>query len=164
MENPRAWERAYSAALKQHHPSESELAKVTAWIQEHEEELELDCHPPGLLEKLRDLEQALVKAWTAVSSAQKLPKSKAAVFDAATGKLVLKGKSLSLVAGEKYVLTKLVAMRTATFTELQTQHPRPDRVLKGLLNKYSLLKKFITLPGGPGRGGYSTTIEPTQAD
>jgi hypothetical protein len=99
-----------------------------------------------------------------VSSPQILSKPKGAIFDFTTGKLTLKGKPLSLSNGERFVLTKLVEMRTATITELQTQHPRPDRVLKRLLQKYSALEKYISLPGGPGKGGYSTTIQPSQTD
>ena len=91
-------------------------------------------------------------------------KSKAPVFDATTGKLTLNGKPLSLSSGEKFVLRRLVERRTATFAELQSEHPRPDRVLKRLREKYPALKRFISLPGGPGKGGYSTTIESGGAD
>jgi len=94
----------------------------------------------------------------------KQPRASAAVFDGNNLTLTLNGKPLSLSSGEKYVLSKLVEMRAATITELRTQNPHPDRILKELREKYPPLKKFISLPGGPGKGGYSTTIEPSQAD
>ena len=34
----------------------------------------------------------------------------------------------------------------------------PNMVLQNLINKYPFLKKYISLPGKKGRGGYSTTI------
>jgi hypothetical protein len=108
----------------------------------------------------RALEVAAIKGRPPTITQKPAPAKPRAVFDAPTGKLVLDGKPLSLSAGEKYVLEKLVAMRTATLPDLQSQHPRPDKVLKGLVKKYPKLKNFISLPGGPGRGGYSTTIEP----
>lgn len=89
---------------------------------------------------------------------------KGATFDPKSGTLTLNGKPLSLTAGEKYVLKILVEKRATSFTKLQAAHARPDRVLKALQEKYPGLKKFISRPGGPGRGGYSTTIELTDTD
>jgi hypothetical protein len=80
------------------------------------------------------------------------------LFDAAGGKLFLK-KWLKLCQGEKDVLRVLVAQGTATITELREVHASPHKVLRNLCNKYPPLKKYIKFPGGPGRGGYSTTIE-----
>ena len=75
----------------------------------------------------------------------------------------LKGKPIKLVGGEKYVLKILVEKRTASYTELQVGHSRPDQVLRRLLAKYPKLKRFIFRPRGGGKGGYSTTIEPSEA-
>jgi hypothetical protein len=61
--------------------------------------------------------------------------------------------------GEKYVVRKLVELRTATGSDLKSAHARPDRVLRSLVKKHPCLKEHITFPGGPGQGGYSTTIE-----
>ena len=84
---------------------------------------------------------------------------KGATFDPKSGTLTLDGKPLSLGSGEKHVLAILVEERTATFTKLQEAHSRPDKVLKALEKKYPALQKLIVLPGGPYKGGYSTTIK-----
>lgn len=81
-------------------------------------------------------------------------------FDPAGGKLFLDGKALSLSRGEKDVLGLLVKEQTATLTTLREVCDRPERVLKRLLKKYPKLRRHISLPGGPARGGYSTTIKP----
>jgi hypothetical protein len=117
-----------------------------------------------LVRWLRELEQALLKArkWL---KAQKPPKPKAAIFDATARTLIfLKGKPIKLGLAEKYVLEILVKKRTASFRELQAVNHRPDQVLRRLLDKYPKLKKFIFLPHGGGKGGYSTTIEPSESD
>ena len=121
------------------------------------EDLESVPAPPSMLRKLDGLIEDLSgKAATAQ------PK---AILDATAGKLVfLKGKPITLTNGEKYVLAILVKKRTASFAELQAASERPDRVLGRLLTKYPKLKRFISLPGGGGKGGYSTTIEPSEAD
>ncbi len=76
-ENPRAWAGTYQAALEQLYPSKSEraeaLAKTAARIQKLEEET--DWRPPGLLENLRELQQALEKARKWLKT-QKRPKRK----------------------------------------------------------------------------------------
>lgn len=88
-----------------------------------------------------------------------------ATFDVTAGTLVfLKGKPIKLGNAERYVLAVLVEKRTASFAELQKANERPDRVLSRMLKKYPRLKRFISLPGGGGKGGYSTTIEPTEAN
>jgi hypothetical protein len=86
------------------------------------------------------------------------------VFNAETGILTFNGKRLSLSRGEKYVLTILVEKTAAGFAELQNAHPRPDKVVEGLRTKFPMLKKFIFRPGGPGKGGYSTTIRPSETE
>ena len=71
VENPRAWEGAYTSAFEQLHPNESERTEALAKIQKWEQET--DWHQPGLLEDLGELEQLLSKAR---SFAQKRPKRK----------------------------------------------------------------------------------------
>jgi len=81
-----------------------------------------------------------------------------AVFSRAAGTLTLNGKPLSLTTGERHVLKRLLETGTATLTQLKPVHDHPDRVLKRLRKKHKSLAKHIFLPGGPGKGGYSTTI------
>ena len=64
---PGHWAEAYRWAFEQLHPDESERAEALAKIQKHEEETH--WRPPGLLENLGDLEQALLKARSAVLTA-----------------------------------------------------------------------------------------------
>jgi hypothetical protein len=82
------------------------------------------------------------------------------VFDAAGGRLFVKGEWRKLSQGERDVLKFLVSQGTATITELRDHSSSPHKVLKRICEKYPTLKKYITRPGGPGRGGYSTTIKP----
>ena len=85
--------------------------------------------------------------------------SKGAVFCRNSGVLTVNGKPLARLEGaDKYVLTLLVERGAASFSDPKTAHDRPDKVLKALRTKYPALKNYISLPGGPGRGGYSTTI------
>lgn len=85
--------------------------------------------------------------------------SKRTVLDRTSGVLTVNGTPLARLEGaDKYVLTLLVEKGAASFGDLKTAHDRPDKVLKALRTKYPALKKYIRLPGGPGRGGYSTTI------
>jgi hypothetical protein len=81
------------------------------------------------------------------------------LFDAAGGKLFIK-KWHKLSQGEKDVLRLLVCQGAAAIKELREVHGSPHKVLKTLCKKYPALKKHITFPGGPCRGGYSTTIKP----
>ncbi len=82
-----------------------------------------------------------------------------AVFNRTSGILTVNGMPLArLESGEKHVLTLLVEKGAASLGDMKKAHDRPDRVLKALLTKYLELKEYIRLPGGPGRGGYSTTI------
>jgi hypothetical protein len=86
-------------------------------------------------------------------------RSKGAVFNRTSGVLTVNGTPLArLEHGEKDVLALLVEKGAASFGDLKKAHDRPDRVLKALRTKYPALKKHIILPGGPGRGGYTTTI------
>jgi len=89
---------------------------------------------------------------------------KGATFHPKSGTLTLNGKVLKLLQGERDVLKRLTETGAASFGELQTQHGRPDKVLRSMLRKYSGLDKYISLPGGPGRGGYSTTIKLSDTD
>ena len=88
-----------------------------------------------------------------------LMNSKGAVFDDEKGIVVVDGTPIALEASEKYVLRVLVQKGAAKFGELVSQAGRPDRTLKALLKKHKPLMRYITLPGGPGRGGYTTTIK-----
>ena len=89
-------------------------------------------------------------------------KNREVTFSDSTGILTIKGKSLTLSRSDGNVLRLLVRERTASLPTLKSMAPRPDRVLKELLSKFPVLKKYIFLPGGPGKGGYSTTIIPVE--
>ena len=68
---------------------------------------------------------------------------------------------LRLDQSEAAVLSDLVKMQSANLPDLKlaTGNDYPARVLKTLRKKYNgVLSPFIRLPGGKGRGGYSTTI------
>jgi hypothetical protein len=95
----------------------------------------------------------------AAADRQPLPaKAKGAVLNRGRGTLTVKDRTISLEPVEKHVLQRLVELGTAKGSDLKGQAERPDKVLKSLITKYNL-GKYITLPGGPGKGGYSTTIE-----
>ena len=64
-EKPGYWNSAYQWGFEQLHPSESERAEALARVGE------TDWHPPGLLDSLRDLEQALRKARSFCSDLEK---------------------------------------------------------------------------------------------
>ena len=83
-----------------------------------------------------------------------------AVFDKRTGILVVDGQPIALEQGEKFLLQALVEKGAAGTRDLARFSPRPDRTLQALLKKHPALMPYITLPGGPCRGGYSTTIKP----
>lgn len=84
---------------------------------------------------------------------------KGAVFNRTSGILTVDGMPPArLEGGAKHVLKLLVEKRAASSGDLKKAHDRPDKVLKALHKKYPVLKKYIRLPGGPYRGGYSTTI------
>ncbi len=87
-----------------------------------------------------------------------------AVFDPEAGTISIEGSNLLLEHGEKYVVKLLVEHRTASLDTLKSAHDRPDRILKRLREKYPVLEKYISLPGGPGRGGYSTSIVAKHSD
>jgi len=94
-----------------------------------------------------------------VATGRRDVRSKGAAFNRTSGVLTVNGKLLArLEGGEKHVLTLLVEKGAASGKDLKIAHDRPDKVLKALRTKYPALKKRISLPGGPGRGGYSTTI------
>jgi hypothetical protein len=82
-----------------------------------------------------------------------------AVLDTENGILVVDGSTIALEQSEKFLLNVLVAKGAAKLGDLETACTRPDKVLKALLKKHPALKGYVTLPGGPGRGGYSTTIK-----
>ena len=71
------------------------------------------------------------------------------------------GTSLSLEANEQAVLSVLVKRHATTLSvlRLESSCDNPDRVLKRLRDKDRRLKASIKLPGGKGKGGYSTTIK-----
>jgi len=82
----------------------------------------------------------------------------APVLNRTTGILTLpNGRAAKLDGGEKYLLVRLVELGSASGSELKDAHARPDKALRALIRKYHLAK-YISLPGGPGKGGYSTTI------
>jgi len=70
------------------------------------------------------------------------------------------GKRLTLSPNEEYVLTALVSRDAMSLSDLRRQSgdEHADRTLKQLRTKYPTLAKYITMPGGNNRGGYSTTI------
>ncbi len=111
-----------------------------------------------LAQELADWEKALLKAHEWPKKRGVKP-SAVPAFNRAAGTLTLTtGRVVTLEHGERYVVPRLVELGTATGSELKTAHDRPDRILKALVKKYPSLKKHITFPGGPGKGGYSTTI------
>ena len=111
--------------------------------------------PPSYIRKL---DEFIADFGGHVATVAKPLKPKGAVFNLATRVLTLNGKSLSLEIGEQHVLAHLVKNRTASLSDFKGIHERADRVLKGLRQKYPGLKRYISLPGGAGKGGYSTTI------
>lgn len=84
----------------------------------------------------------------------------APVFNPATGVLVIGDQSLALEAVEADVLGALVEHRAIPLQQLRNESrcDEPHKVLKKLISKYPSLRRFISLPGAKGRGGYRTTI------
>jgi hypothetical protein len=116
---------------------------------------------PAVLKRvLRNIKPAGLNAlesrlWDMTRATQKASK---ATLSLSTHKLTVDGKALTLSRTEGHVLALLVSEQTASITKLREQSGEPHRVLKGLRKKYPALTKYISLPGGSGRGGYSTTI------
>lgn len=80
-------------------------------------------------------------------------------FNRDTGVLSVPGRApFAVTNGEKYLLDRLIELGAASGTELKQCHGRPDRALRRLIGKHDLAS-FIYLPGGPGKGCYSTTIK-----
>lgn len=67
---------------------------------------------------------------------------------------------------ENLVLSKLVKQGAAKKSELEDVSPHAIRILKRIKRKeaYAALAPHIILPGGKGKGGYRTTIEPASPD
>lgn len=74
--------------------------------------------------------------------------------------LIIDNRSIVLEEAEADVVTALVELKAADLPTLAKQAGQryPAKVLTRLVEKYDGLDEFITLPGGRGRGGYSTTI------
>ncbi len=83
----------------------------------------------------------------------------ACVFDPERKILILKGKPIALQANEEDLIKMLIEKKATTLQILRRCCSNPQKVLANLQNKYPALKKFISLPGRKGQGGYSTTIE-----
>ena len=111
-----------------------------------------------LAQELAQWEKALLTAREWVKK-RSVKQGAVPVFNRTTGILTLRnGRTAKLDGGEKYLLTRLVELGSASGSELKDAHARPDKALRALIRKYHLAK-YISLPGGPGKGGYSTTIE-----
>ena len=78
-------------------------------------------------------------------------------------RLRIAGKTVTLTAREDSVLAALVSLQSASKQALEETSGYGDavRVLRGLVNKYHKLKKWITFPGKKGHGGYQTTVRAT---
>lgn len=76
------------------------------------------------------------------------------------GRLVADGTSITLESAESDVIETLVQDRTCDLPTLifKSHQPKAARLLKRIINKHGFLKPYIKLPGGRGKGGYSTTI------
>jgi hypothetical protein len=81
------------------------------------------------------------------------------ILDPETSILTFNGRQLKLTQGERDVLKVLILKGACSLEGLRDANDRPDRVLRGLIKKYPELETYISLPGGPGKGGYSTTIK-----
>jgi hypothetical protein len=116
----------------------------------------LVCRAAGV--EIARLEARLLRE-PAPAEQRQPPKPAGAIFDAAAGTIAFpRGKPIKLTPGERDVMRRLVETGTASLSELQIHHGRPDKVLKRLREKHPRLKKHIFRPGGAGKGGYSTTI------
>lgn len=78
------------------------------------------------------------------------------------GRYQVGDKVTVLTGAQADVLQALVELQGASLDELRTHSgaPNPAIALKQICKSYPLLSPFITLPGGKGKGGYSTTIRP----
>ena len=66
---------------------------------------------------------------------------------------------ICLTGNQADVLEMLVELRAATLAQLAGNGvSNPSAVLTSVCNNHRLLAPFIKLPGGKGKGGYSTTI------
>jgi hypothetical protein len=78
-------------------------------------------------------------------------------------RIIIGEKAVVLGLQEQDVINALVKLRAADLPTLKKQsgYKHAATVLKRLVNKRQnrILKQFITMPGGRGRGGYSTTIQ-----
>lgn len=78
------------------------------------------------------------------------------------GKIEVGGKVISMHDSQSAVLESLIILRSCTKQQLQDQSGNNDavRVLGRLRKQFPALAPYIELPGGKGRGGYSTRIKP----
>lgn len=78
------------------------------------------------------------------------------------GKYKVDETMISLTGAQADVLQALVELQGASLDELRTHSgaPNPAIALKQICKSHPLLSPFISLPGGKGKGGYSTTIRP----
>ncbi len=67
-------------------------------------------------------------------------------FNIKTGLLTIGGNHYTPTSSERHVLRVLVQQQSATLTELQQANARPDKVLKGLLKKYSAPQEAYHAP------------------
>jgi hypothetical protein len=74
--------------------------------------------------------------------------------------LSVDGPPIRLQNAEAEVLEALIDKRAATLTELRrlSGHEDVSGILSRIRDRHPALAPFITLPGGKGRGGYTTTI------
>ena len=76
------------------------------------------------------------------------------------GRFLVGDHPISLEGRQSYVLDALVDLRTASMSQLAKHSGVDDvaRQLKRICERFPQLAAHITLPGGRGKGGYSTTI------
>lgn len=77
-------------------------------------------------------------------------------------RIIIGDKQIVLELQECAVVEALVKLGAASLPQLKTQsgYKYPAKALKRLIDKHAdILRAVISLPGGRGRGGYSTSIK-----
>jgi hypothetical protein len=76
------------------------------------------------------------------------------------GRILIDGEVMALTRNAANVIEALVELRAAPKDELIRRSGVDDapRVLRRIREKFPVLKPYLTMPGGPGKGGYRTTI------
>lgn len=152
---------------KSEQPTEEVVDAMLAALRSEDARRWLLLGLPNLTQRLRAINDRTAVAnnrgWGATESITYVAVQKAApetVTLLPSGKLTIGDETITLTDRQRNVLQALVEKRSAQKSELisASGHDEAPKILRGLVNSYPVLARFITTPGRKGAGGYRTTI------